>query len=38
LVRTGYGKDTERRLPADSTVAIFDNLADAAGDLIKDLS
>lgn len=38
LVRTGSGKDTERRLPAGSTVPVFDNLADAAGDLLKSLS
>lgn len=38
LVRTGYGLETEEVLPAGSSVRVFDNLAEAAGELIQSLS
>lgn len=38
LVRTGYGLETEEVLPVGSPVRVFDNLADAADELIQNLS
>ncbi|MDH3510489.1 MAG: D-glycero-beta-D-manno-heptose 1,7-bisphosphate 7-phosphatase [Gammaproteobacteria bacterium] len=37
LVRTGNGRKTEKLLPDDSHVRVFDSLADVARALIKDL-
>jgi len=37
LVRTGYGQKSEKLLPSDSAIQVFDNLADAASDLISGL-
>ena len=37
LVRTGYGQKSEKLLPGDSSIQVFDNLADAASALISGL-
>lgn len=37
LVRTGYGRETEKLLPDNYPVRVFDNLADAASALINGL-
>jgi D-glycero-D-manno-heptose 1,7-bisphosphate phosphatase len=37
LVRTGNGRKSEKLLPDDSGVRVFDNLADVARALINDL-
>jgi D-glycero-D-manno-heptose 1,7-bisphosphate phosphatase len=38
LVRTGYGRETEKLLPDNSPVRVFDNLAEAASALTNGLA
>lgn len=38
LVRSGYGRKTEKSLSDSTSVPIFNNLADAAGELIRGLT